>query len=217
MESTSDNNQRKRQIWYYAYEDNGKYVSSNPVDHTVTGYVLRKYVHPIDAWAGNGSRRMNKPFPMIRYAEMLLAYAEALNQLGTEKFTIDGVVYERNLEEIKSAYNQVRYRAGLPGASPEDLATVASFLAQIKRERMVEFLHENQRYFDVRRWGDYEISESEPIKGMNIEGNKSTFYQRVVSPTSLITQRVVDRKMIFLPIPRNELLRLPSFDQNPGW
>ena len=216
MASTSENSHKGQTVWYYVDQANGKYASSNPVDHPTTGYVLRKYVNPIDAWRGTGSRRISKPFPTIRYAEMLMIYAEALNEL-TGTHTIDGVSYSRDFEEIKGAYNQVRYRAGLPGITDADLANAADFLEKIKRERMVEFLHENHRYFDVRRWGDYERSESVPITGMNMEGTASTFYQRVVPATSVIAQRVVDRKMIFLPIPRDEMRRLPSFDQNPGW
>ena len=203
--------------WYYVDQPDGKYASTNPVDHPATGYVLRKYVNPIDAYRGTGARLISKSFPIIRYAEILLAYAEALNELGSNEYTIDGVTYRRDFSEIKGAYNLVRYRAGLPGIIDDDLLSIDSFREKIKRERMVEFLHENQRYFDVRRWGDYELSENEPITGMNMEGTKSTFYQRVTPPYSAIAQRVVDRKMIFMPIPRNELRRVPSFDQNPGW
>ena len=204
-------------VWYYVDGPNGKYASSNPIDHPATGYVLRKYVNPIDAYRGTGARLMSKSFPMIRYAEILMAYAEALNELVGNEYTIDDVTYRRDFTEIKDAYNQVRYRAGLPGITDADLANEATFREKIKRERMVEFFQENHRYFDVRRWGDYERSESVSITGMNMEGTGSSFYQRVVPPYSVIAQRVVDRKMIFLPIPKNELRRVPSFDQNPGW
>ena len=90
-------------------------------------------------------------------------------------------------------------------------------MKKIKRERMVEFLHEGHRYFDVRRWGDYLESEGEPMTGMNTEGTREQYFQRVVVSSARVAQRVVNRKMIFLPIPRTEVKRLPSFDQNPGW
>jgi len=82
---------------------------------------------------------------------------------------------------------------------------------------MVEFLWENRRYYDVRRWGIYEQTEREPIMGMNLDGGKGTFYQRVIPSTSQIRGRLVDKKLVFVPIPRAELNRLPSLDQNPGW
>ncbi|MDR2038940.1 MAG: RagB/SusD family nutrient uptake outer membrane protein, partial [Bacteroidales bacterium] len=155
------------------------------------------------------------------YAEILLSYAEALNQLGSESFTIDvdgeSQTFSRDINEIKWAYNQVRYRAGLPGLTDADLADANEVLKKIKRERMVEFLFENRRYFDVRRWGDYEASEGETIIGMNTAAGKDAYYQRVVPGSSRIARRIVDRKMIFVPIPKIEMKRLPSFDQNPGW
>ncbi|KAA6299825.1 MAG: hypothetical protein EZS26_004035, partial [Candidatus Ordinivivax streblomastigis] len=43
------------------------------------------------------------------------------------------------------------------------------------------------------------------------------FYQRVIPNTSIIGSRIVNRKMVFLPIPKAEMKRMPSFDQNPGW
>jgi hypothetical protein len=82
---------------------------------------------------------------------------------------------------------------------------------------MVEFLHENRRYYDVRRWGVYEDRDSEPIIGMNTDAGKEGFYQRVVPNTSRIGSRVVNKRLVFVPIPNAEIKRLPSLDQNPGW
>jgi hypothetical protein len=217
--ATNPSEQRDVQVTYYASSPNGKFGPSNPDDHPMTGYVVKKYISNTDAWAGDNVMRLPKAFPIIRYAEILLAYAEALNQLGGHSFTVEvnGVeeTFFRETEEIKAAFNLVRYRAGLPGLT--NLSDPIGVMEEIKRERMVEFLYENRRYFDVRRWGDYDVSESEPIMGMNTSGNRDTYYQRVVLPSGRIAQRVVDRKMIFLPISTIELKRLPAFDQNPGW
>ena len=212
--------QTRQTITYYSNSPNGRFGTPNPTQYPITGYVLKKYIHPIDAWIGTSPRRLNKPFAMIRYAEILLAYAEALNQLGDESFVIDmngePQTFSRNFSEIKWAFNLVRYRAGLPGLTDAD-NNAALILTKIKRERMVEFLYENQRYFDIRRWGDYESSEREAITGMNTSAPQAAYYQRVVPPSARIAQRIVDRKMIFVPIPKAEMKRLPSFDQNPGW
>ena len=218
--SLADQNSKDRTITYYADGTDGKDNIDNVTRYPITGYVIRKYVHPIDAWGGNQARVAGKSYPIIRYAEILLAYAEALNQL-TEDFVVnvDGVpqVFSRNPDEIRWAFNQVRYRAGVPGLVEAEMYDAGKILEKIKRERMVEFLYENQRYFDVRRWGDYEISESEPIKGMNTAAGKTGYYQRVTPASVRIGNRVVERKMIFLPIPKSEVKRLPMFDQNPGW
>ncbi|WP_108823533.1 RagB/SusD family nutrient uptake outer membrane protein [Dysgonomonas sp. Marseille-P4361] len=221
MASTTDNSQKRLTVTYYSDSPNGKDGASNPLDHPATGYVLRKYINPLDAWAGTGNQRVPKGFPIIRYAEILLAYAEALNQLGGESYTIEvegkPQIFTRDINEIRKSINLIRYRAGLPGYKESDLADAKEVLNKIKKERMVELLHENHRYFDVRRWGDYESSESEPIKGMNTAGTRESYYQRVVPISNRISNRVVHRKMIFLPIPEVEMRRLPSFDQNPGW
>ncbi len=207
-------------VQYYVDSSDGM-AGANPQDHPITGYVLKKWVSNNDAWnAGEGAIQLSKAFPMIRYAEILLAYAEALNQLtGSFTIAVNGKdeIFTRNTGEIKKAFNLVRYRAGLPGLNDADVENASLVMQKIKHERMVEFLYENQRYFDVRRWGDYEASENEPVMGMNTSGVRAAYYQKMIVPSSRVTQRVVDRKMIFLPIPQYEMRRLPSFDQNPGW
>ncbi|GHV65667.1 membrane protein [Bacteroidia bacterium] len=220
MQSTSETSKKNLTITYYFDSPNGRAL--DPTYHPITGYVLKKYIHPIDAWDGIGATRMsNKPFPIIRYAEILLGYAEALNSLGSESYAVEvegtSQTISRDAAEIKNAFNQVRHRAGLPGLTDAEVADQTLVLAKIKKERMIEFLCENQRYFDVRRWGDYEQSENEGIRGMNTSGAKATFYQRTIPNTARIGNRIINRKFAFLPIPKVELKRLPSFDQNPGW
>ena len=205
---------------YYYDSPDGKSGANNPIDYPSTGYVIKKSIHPNDAWAGDNSRRLNKPFGMIRFADVLLMYTEALNKL-TQAHTVqlDDKTYtvSRDIEEMRKSFNQVRYRAGIPGASDSELANAETMQRLIERERMIELLHEDSRYFDVRRWGKYEESENEPIIGMNMDATKESYYQRVIPNTNRIARRVVDRKLIFLPLPKSELKRLPSCDQNPGW
>lgn len=215
--STENNNHT---AMYYFDGVDGRAASSDPLNYPVTGYVIKKYVNPMDAFVGNGNRRVDKSYAMIRFAEILLSYAEALNNLtGSHTVELDGQTQtvSRNEAEIKTAFNQIRYRAGLPGLSPEQLSNPQEVQSQIQRERMVELLWENRRYYDVRRWGIYEDSEREAITGMNLDGGKGSFYQRVIPSTSQIRGRMVDKKLLFVPIPRSELRRLPSLDQNPGW
>ena len=107
----------------------------------------------MDAWTGTGARHIQKAYPIIRYAEILLSYAEALNNLtGPHTVELDGQPYtmSRDKEEIKKAFNQVRYRAGLPGLTANQLNSTPEVQKQIERERMVEFLWENRRFYDVR-------------------------------------------------------------------
>ncbi|MFB5946532.1 RagB/SusD family nutrient uptake outer membrane protein [Albibacterium profundi] len=219
LSSTTLNNHTAK--YYYQDADGRGGVTATSPNYPITGYVIKKFNHPMDAWTGTGARHMNKAYPIIRYAEILLSYAEALNnltgshtvQVGDKQYTVS-----RDVEEIKSAFNSIRYRAGLPGLTNTQLGDAAEVQKQIERERMVEFLWENRRFYDVRRWGIYEETEREPIRGMNPDGaTKETYYQRVIPGTSSFLARVVDKKLIWVPIPRAEMRRLPSLDQNPGY
>ncbi|MDR2283139.1 MAG: RagB/SusD family nutrient uptake outer membrane protein [Sphingobacterium sp.] len=207
--------------YYYQSPDGRGGVNATSPNYPITGYVIKKFNHPYDAFSGTGARHVAKSYPIIRYAEILLSYAEALNNLtGSHTVQVGGNPYtvSRDVDEIKKSFNQVRYRAGLPGLSSGQLNSAATVQKQVERERMVEFLWENRRFYDVRRWGMYEETEREPIRGMNPDGlTKETYYQRTIPGSSSFLTRVVDKKLIWMPISRAEKRRLPSLDQNPGY
>ena len=146
--------------------------------------------------SGSGARQKDKSFPIIRYAEILLAYAEALNNL-TQAYEIDGQTYTRDTEAIKYYFNQIRYRAGIPGLTADDLITVEAFNKVVQRERLIELFWEGQRYYDIRRW----------------EG----FYQPTVIQYKSIIERDFKPKMVWLPLHLDEIRKVSVLDQNPGW
>ena len=171
--STTDGSYRLQTVKYCMDGNAGKYAGTVGSDnYTPTGYVIKKYISSYDAWRGNSSERYEKGFPIIRYAEILLSYAEALNQLTTTHAitlpTGESYSLSRDVDEMAKAFNQVRYRAGLPGLTQAQLESPTEMFEQIKRERMVEFLGEGRRFYDVRRWGIYEDVDSEPIMGLNL-------------------------------------------------
>ena len=218
MTSTSTVGNYNQTITYYYDSPNGK--QNNVVDYPITGYVIKKFINPTDAWSGTNAKRLTKAYPIIRYADILLMYAEALNHLTTtHTVQLEKETYTlmRNTDEIRKAFNLVRHRAGLPGMSVSEVSDVNTVQKLIEQERMIELLFENERYYDVRRWGKYEESELTTITGMNVEGTKSTYYQRTIPNSSRIGARVVNRKMMFMPIPNSEIRKLPSMSQNPGW
>lgn len=221
--STSETNRKNLTITYDKNGNSGRYSSQNiNDDYPSTGYVITKFIHADDAWKGDGSTRLNKGFPIIRYAEILLSYTEALNNL-TESHTVElgegssYTVSRGDGTEMAKAFNQVRYRAGLPGLSTSEINDPITMQTLIERERMIEFLFENRRYFDVRRWDIYEKTEKEPIMGMNIETAEPDYYSKVVVNHSRVRNRIVNKKMIFLPVPKYEIRKMKKLDQNPGW
>ena len=195
--------------------------SGDANNYPVTGYVMKKYVHNDDAWSGTDATVLPKSFPIIRYAEILLSYVEALNNLtGSHTVTFSDEstgTYTRDMNEMAKYFNMVRYRAGLPGLTTDELSSADKMFDIIVRERMIEFLHENRRFYDVRRWGIYLDTEKEPIVGMNTDGFEDEFFQRTTVNHLFARTRVADKKMVFLPIPRAELRKVPLMDQNPGW
>lgn len=219
LSSTTLNNHTAK--YYYQDADGRGGVTATSPNYPITGYVIKKYNHPMDAWTGTGARHIQKAYSIIRYAEILLSYAEAINNLTTSHTVTLGdkqYTVSRDESEIKNSFNLVRYRAGLPGLTSAQLNDAADVQKQIERERMVEFLWENRRFYDVRRWGIYEETEREPIRGMNPDGaTKETYYQRVIPGTSSFLTRVVNKRNVWVPIPRTEMRRLPSLDQNPGY
>ena len=209
-----------KNIEYLFDGNNGKNSSSDPLNYPPTGYVIKKFIHPMDAWNGNNARRLPKAYAMIRYADILLMYAEALNNLTqTHSIEVNGEfqTFSRDRDAIRQAFNQVRHRAGLPGLTNAELAEPSTIQRLIERERMVELLFENHRYFDVRRWGKYEESENVMITGMNVEGTAGSYFRRTIPNTSLIGARIVHKKLHLVPLPLDEVRRLPLLDQNPGW
>ena len=205
---------------YYRGGENGK-TSSEPEFCPFTGIGLFKYYHPDDTWQTSGAvYQTYKVEPTIRYADVLLWYAEALNELTQEYSfpTYDGrgtVTVSRNVEKMRSAFSQVRFRAGLPDADNYDDA--AQFRVTLKRERQIELFAESARYFDLRRWKDAPTEEVGPIKGFNINitsSKREDFYKETV--ISRVQKRWMD-KMYLWPIPKNETDRNVKLQQNPGW
>lgn len=191
-----------------------------------TGIGCKKWVHPNDYRTNrNGEDYDNivkKWEPAIRYADILLMYAEALNEL-TSTYSVpswDGsktYSVSRDVNEIKRGIRPVRCRAGLPDYTQAEYASQSVLRAKIKRERMIELLGEGKRYYDLRRWMDAPIEESKPVYGCNVmmTNRQQDEFQRIVPVYSLPT--VFSDKMYFWPISKNELKRNHNLVQNPGW
>ncbi|MDR0700415.1 MAG: RagB/SusD family nutrient uptake outer membrane protein [Tannerella sp.] len=224
--AATDESYKNKQISYeYSGEGGKSSVTTDVNSYPITGYVPRKYIHPEDAWAGvgtaDGTSVLDKPFPIIRYAEILLSYVEALNNLENPYTLTDAdgneYTFSRDVAQIKYYFNQVRYRAGLPGMTEKQAEDPVAVQQLIERERMLEFMCENRRYFDVRRWGKYVDSENELMMGMDTDASGDAYYTRVPLNHSKARRRVVNRKFVFMPIMISELRKAPTLDQNPGW
>lgn len=211
---TGSSNLKNLEVQYYA-DGNAGPPANFAVDYNHSGYTSKKYVNSEDIIT-NGSIRP-KAFPIFRYAEILLNYAEALNELNgsysEDSITING----RDEAGILDAFNQVRYRAGLPGLT--SLPSQAEMRELIKAERRIEFNCEGHRYHDVRRWGEAYEAYNRPVLGMNIKARMSEreIFYTVTTLTDDKARRYFDYKNYFYPIPKSALNRNDKLKQNPGW
>ena len=221
--NTSEKAARTKQVMHYYTGENGYKGPNNPEDYCLTGYICRKYVHPEDnARSGAGGVIKSKTFPIFRYAEILLNYVEALNNLEQSYTLGDSVVIERDPAQMVKYFNMIRFRAGLPGITEADAADPQRMQELIERERMVEFAHEGRRYHDVRRWGIAMETENAPVRGCDVEtaANSEAGRQRYYRPVNVdheYAQHTFSQKMYFWPIPDEKLRQNPLLVQNPGW
>ncbi len=218
--STTEDRYHNQQIFYYRGEQDGR-VNSNE-RWVNTGIGVMKYVHPYDINVGNNASIRDKADPALRYADLLLLYAEALNNLttsyeiaswdGTQTYTIS-----RDVNEMHRGVKPVRMRAGVPDYTDDVYADRDQFFNAIVHERQIEFFAENQRYFDLRRWKIAEEHEAEQIYGCNTlmdRRNALQFYNPVRVPK---LQTSFSRRQYFWPVSWDELRRNKNLTQAPGW
>ncbi|MHB1178192.1 MAG: RagB/SusD family nutrient uptake outer membrane protein, partial [Daejeonella sp.] len=145
-----------------------------------------KYSPPISA----PDDRCGDNLPVLRYSDVLLMYAEVLNELGR---TAEALPYVR----------QVRNRAGLmnalTGYSKESLSEL------IAKERQVEFCFENQRWYDLKRTG----KALAVLTAHGLREKKSRLYL-------FATAFQVAPYKLLAPIPEIEIV-VNKLEQNPGY
>lgn len=176
---------------------------------TLTGYYFTKYV---DLGAVPTYNRDDNDFHLLRYAEVLLIYAEARLEQGT-----------LTQDDVNKTINLLRDRVGMTPMNLAELeANGLNIREEIRRERRVELALEGQRYFDIKRWEQGEFLGKD-VKGTNIHwladpeaaGNLRTDEDGFILAH---TGRTFDPGKHYLwPIPLPQLERNPDLVQNPGW
>ena len=179
----------------------------NTTNATRTGYYLRKFLNDNLNLVNNATQVHH--WPMIRYAEILLSYAEAMN----EAFGPDN--NNGYTMTARQAINAVRARAGI--AMPAVVAAdQTAFRAAVKRERRVELAFENHRFWDLRRWKDAQVLLNQPVRGIRVTKNAANV--SVYTPF-VVENRVFDGFRMYLhPFPQSEINKSSGvLIQNPGW
>ena len=174
------------------------------------GYVWRKYVDSTQySW------ETKTGYILMRYAEILLTYAEAKIELNQ----IDGTV--------TNAINLVRARAGQP---PVTATSQAQLRQVVRRERAVEFAGEGLRLYDLRRWDLVIPAMNGPIVGAarnpaDVPATPVFNADDIPDYSNSVSKRISTRgqtrnnnaKHKLWPIPQGELDKDKNLTQNPGW
>lgn len=177
-------------------------MADNPTGNanaTPTGYYMRKYM-PEVILQNNHTGTSYRNWIIIRYAEILLNYAEALNELHAEP-----------TQDVYDALQQIRNRVGLTLdlSKRPDLFTKEAMRNFIHKERTVELAFEEHRGWDLRRWNVATEALSRPIYGVDVD--ESGNYTRKIAQ-----QRVFEDRMYLYPIPETEYWKT-GIENNPGW
>ncbi|MDQ8005316.1 MAG: RagB/SusD family nutrient uptake outer membrane protein [Pedobacter sp.] len=184
---------------------------NNNTTQTKTGYYMRKHLGNFSTATLYNAQPHN--FPIFRYAEVLLNYAEARNEYLT---TPDASVYKVLQDIRKRAGIAVGTTAGYSYGLKSSGMTKDEMRIAIRNERRIEMAFEEQRFWDLRRWKTAETELNKNLNGMIITRNPAngalTYQKSVVGKISFANPR-----MYFYPIPFNEINKNTNLVQNTGW
>jgi hypothetical protein len=192
------------QVGFYEKPDgsivNGLDSRKGPIEDwngTYTGYYLKKFMDPnVDAQYF----KQDLPWRFIRYAEVVLNYAEACIGLGQDA-------------EAAMYINMIRKRAGMP----ETTETGAALVSRYRNERRIELAYEDHRYFDIRRWMIAPQAYTN-ANGVEVKDKMTANGKIVGTPTFKVIQvqdRAWQNRGYLLPIKLDEINRNNKLVQNP--
>lgn len=152
-----------------------------------TGFEMNKALDPEQAPVSYATRS-DHDWIILRYAEVLLIYAEALNEQNPTP-----------ISEVYDAINQVRKRKSVNMPEIPEGLTKKQMRERIMHERRIEFAFEGKRFWDVKRWKTIE-----------------KIIPAIYEPEG--AQWVFDPSKNYLfPFPQNEMDLNPNLEQNPGY
>lgn len=172
-------------------------------NYTPAKWDTEKYVAQSNKLINNDKSNVN--WYILRYADVLLIYAEALNEWKGQP-----------TEAAYTAVNRVRRRGfGLPMESPSTVADLSEglssedFRTAVRKERAYELAFEGHRRLDLVRWGIYKTTIQETAK-------KLSQWWISEGEVNYVARRYTEDKHSLFPIPQRDM-DLTNFKQNPGW
>lgn len=171
---------------------------------SATGYYYRKFADPNASSYVSGSWNSSLNLPLIRFADVLLMYAEAKNELGQ----MNSTVWNQTIRLLRqrAGFDNTAEALDLPGNDQGVLREV------IRNERRCELALEGLRAFDIRRWKTAETVLAQPARGARFD-KSSGKYDYIKLPAGNFSR---NRDYLWA-VPRKELLLNPNLLQNPGY
>lgn len=176
-----------------------------------TGMFFRKFCN--EGSTANAGTNTDRVMPIIRYADILLMYAEASIELGE---------YEAAAQKII----EIRKRAGIqPGTEPgmedryglKQINDKPYWLSVLRNERAVELCLEDSRFWDVRRWKTAPVELNTTIMRLMITKKSDTEYTYAETPVDKNPLRVFQSHHYFFPLPMTEVMKNTKLIQTPGY
>ena len=185
---------------------------ANSDDYLITGYALKKLVHP-DSEGDGYNKIVTYAWPMIRLSELYLNYAEAINESAgpnQEAYDALNAVRERaGISNVEDAWGNASITATLNKHTTQD-----GFREIIRQERLIELSFEGNRYNDIRRWKQAEQYFNSPVFGWSVDETSVSGYYNL---TQVGTRSFNGPRDYFHPISINEITINPNLTQNLGW
>lgn len=178
----------------------------NGGNNSKTGYLVRKFTAHLSDY-GNDIFSTGLNMIVIRYAEVLLTYAEAKIELNQ----IDQSVYD--------AIDAIRNRAGMPSLDRSVHNSQETMRKAVRRERRVELAMEGLRWFDVQRWKIGDKVMNGEVYGARLGSVDSNNGKLTLSSDRIkVENRVFDPSKNYLwPVPQSAIDVNGNLKQNPGY
>ncbi|MBO9152294.1 RagB/SusD family nutrient uptake outer membrane protein [Chitinophaga sp. GCM10012297] len=192
----------------------GKYY--NPIDpasgdfmlgdnNSKTGYLPKKFISNLSDYTDMWNTGLN--MIIIRYADVLLMYAESKIETGS----IDATVYD--------ALDKIRARAGMPVVDRLVYNSQPTLRTLVRRERRVELALEGLRWYDIKRWkiGD-EVRKGNVYGARQGKVDANTGKVTFTADHQLVESRLFDATIHYVwPVPQKEIDINGKLSQNPNY
>lgn len=189
--------------------------AAGPTVNSRTNYHIKKMVFMGLNFSDNSINRQPHSKFFIRWAHMVLAFAEAANQVegpNGSKYGLSakdalGLLRSRDTSEGAKGLTTDPYLTEVASAGKAD------FTEFVHNERRLELCFEGQRFYDMRRWSTTLEPLNKPVHMARITKNDdNSFTYDLNAPVETRSF-----KSAYLPIPYDEVLRMSSIVQNEGW